>query len=249
MRTDSQTPGTGYHPEIESGFNGARQRSQGSGPRGLWPRPTGQLARLPRRRRPGMIALAVALVGIGILASTALYTATSARVPVLIATANIPSGSVITTSDVGIANVSVSAGVQIIPGMQLARVVGLIASTSLHPGMMLAASELTTARPPSPGQVLVPLPMKQSILPASGIGPGDHVVIEATPGAQGQAGSSMAAPALLEPVAGVVEATSLVPDADGYDVIDVLVASASGDALAAQASTGQIALIVTKRAP
>jgi hypothetical protein len=97
--------------------------------------------------------------------------------------------------------------------------------------------------------VLVPLPIKPSILPASGIGPGDHVVIEATPGAQGDSGSNSAASALASPVAGVVEAVNLAADADGYDVIDVLVAQSSGDAVAAQASTGQIALIITKRAP
>jgi hypothetical protein len=249
MKFNSHAVGTAYHPEIDPGFNDSRQRSPGFRSSGQRIRPGGQLTRLPRRRRPGMIALAVALTGVGILGSAALYTASSARVPVLVATANVPAGSAITAGDVGTANVSVGTGVQVIPSGQLAQVIGQIAGTSLHPGMMLTASELTTLRPPEQGQVLVPLPIKPSFLPASGIGTGDHVMIEATPGAQGQAGSSIAAPALPAPVAGVVEAVNLVPDADGYDVIDVLVAQASGDALAAQASTGQIALIVTKRAP
>jgi hypothetical protein len=248
MRSHGQADGAAYYPEIEPGFNGSRQRSSGTHSSGR-PRPTGQLIRLPRRRRPGMIALAVALVGVGILSSAALYMATSARVPVLVVTANIPAGSAIAAGDVATVSVSVGAGVQIIPAKQLEQVVGQIAGTSLHPGMMLTASELATLRPPAQGQDLVPLPIKPSILPASGLGAGDRVVIEATPGAQGQAGSSIAGPALPAPVAGVVEAVNLIPDADGYDVIDVLVAQTSGDALAAQASTGQIALIVTKRAP
>ncbi len=75
------------------------------------------------------------------------------------------------------------------------------------------------------------------------------MIIEATPGAQGQSGSSSAAPVLASPVTGVIEQVDLVPDTDGYDVVDVLVARANGDAVAAQASTGQIALIVTRRAP
>jgi hypothetical protein len=238
VRGNGPAAGTAYHPEIDPEFNGSRQRA--------WP--AGQLARLPRRRRPGMIALAVALVGVGILASAAVYAATSQRAPVVVVTAYVPAGGVITAGAVGTASVSVGPGVQVIPARQMSQVVGQIAGTTLHPGMLLAASELATSRPPVHGEVLVPLPIKPSILPASGIGTGDHVVIEATPGAQGEPGSS-SAPALASPVAGVIEAVNLVPDTDGYDVIDVLVAQASGDAVAAQASTGQIALIITKRAP
>ncbi|HUC56230.1 MAG TPA: SAF domain-containing protein [Streptosporangiaceae bacterium] len=238
MRNQGPLIGTSYHPEVDPDLNGSG---------GTWS--SGQLARLPRRRRPGMIALAVALVGLGILASAAIYSATNSRVPVLVATANVPAGAVITANAVGTASVSVGPGVRLIPASQLSQVVGQVAGTSLHPGMLLAASELTTLRPPGPGEELVPLPFKPSVLPASGIESGDHVQIEATPGDQGQSGSSTSTPALSSPVAGVVEAVNLVPDADGYDVVDVLVARASADSLAAQASTGQIALIVTKRAP
>lgn len=238
MSRGGPATGTAYHPEIEPEYNGSRRR----------PMTTGQLAKLPRRRRPGMIALAVALVGVGVLASVALYGATDQRVPVIVLTADVPAGSIITAADLGTVNVSVSAGVQVIPARQMSQVVGQVAGTTLHPGMLLAASELATVRPPAAGEVLVPLPIKPSFLPASGIGAGDHVLIEATPGAQGQSGSSNGAAPLATPVAGVVEAVNLVADADGFDVVDVLVARTSGDAVAAQASTGQIALIVTKRA-
>ena len=238
MRGQGPLIGTSYHPEIDPDLNGAGT---------TWA--PGQLARLPRRRRPGMIALALALVGLGVLASAAIYTATNSRVPVLVVTANVPAGAVIGSGAVGTANVSVGPGVQLIPASQLAQVIGQVAGTALHPGMLLAASELTRLRPPGPGEELVPLPLKPSILPASGIEAGDRVQIEATPGDQGQSGSSTATPSLTTPVAGVVEAVNLVPDTDGYDVVDVLVAQASADSLAAQASTGQIALIVTKRAP
>lgn len=231
--------GTAYHPEIDPEYNGSRRRQAA----------TGQLARLPRRRRPGMIALAVALVGLGVLASVAVYGATSLRVPVIVLTADVPVGTVITASDLGTADVSVGPDVQVIPARQMSQVVGQVAGTALHAGMLLTASELAAVRPPADGEVLVPLPIKPSFVPASGIGAGDRVLIEATPGAQGQSGSSNGAAALTTPVAGVVEAVNLSPDADGFDVIDVLVTRTSGDSVAAQASTGQIALIVTKRAP
>jgi hypothetical protein len=207
-----------------------------------------QLARLPRRRRPGMIALAVALVCAGILASTALFSATNHRVPVLVVTAAVPAGARIGAADIGVASILPGAGVDVIPAGQLRQVLGQVAGSALHPGMLLTVWELATAQPPGPGQVLVPLPMRPSLLPASGLGPGDRVLIVATPGAQGQAGNSAAAPAMASPVAGVVEAVSAGPDADGDQVVDVLVPAARGAALAEQASTGQISLIVTKRA-
>ena len=231
--------GTAFHPETDSVLNGAN-------------RPAGQpiaLARLPRRRRPGMIALAVALVGAGILASTAVYSATNHRVPVLVAQASVPAGALITASDVGTASVSAGPGVQVIPASQLKQLVGQVAGTALHPGMLLTAAELATQRPPAPGWVLVPLPVRPSGLPASGLQPGDHVLVVATPGAQGQSGSSNAAPALSSPVAGVVEAVNPSAGTDGFAVVDLLVPYKSGPGLAAQASTGQFALIVTRRSP
>ena len=229
--------GTAFRPEADSGFNGAT-RSAGQ--------PIA-LARLPRRRRPGMIALAVALVGAGILASTAVYSATNHRVPVLVAAADVPAGGLITRADLGTASVSVGSDVQVIPASQFRQVVGQVAGSALHPGMLLTAAELATQRPPAPGQVLVPLPVRPSALPASGLRPGDHVLVIPTPGAQGQSGSANAAPALSVPVAGIVEAVSTATNTDGFGVVDVLVPYKTGPNLAAQASTGQFALIVTRR--
>jgi hypothetical protein len=228
-----------YDPQADAAFNGAARRAD----------QTIALARLPRRRRPGMIALAVALVGAGILASAAVYSATNRTVPVLVAEANVPAGALIKVSDLGTASVSVGKGVQVIPASQVRQVVGQVAGTALHPGMLITAAELATSRPPGYGQVLVPLPVRPSALPASGLQAGDHVLVVATPGAQGQPGATIAAPALRVPVAGVVEAVSTAASTDGFGIVDVLVPARSGASLAAQASTGEFALIVTKRSP
>jgi hypothetical protein len=228
--------GTAYHPGADAPPNGA------AGRRG---QPVA-LARLPRRRRPGMIALAVAMIGAGILVSAAVYSATNHKVPVLVAQANVPAGALIGASDLGTAGVSAGPGVQFIPAAQLRQVIGQVAGTTLHPGMLLTAAELGATRPPGYGQVLVPLPVRPSALPASGLRPGDRLLVVATPGAQGQPGSG-SAPALSVPVAGVVEAVARA-GTDGLAVLDVLVPTKAGADLAAQASTGQFALVVTKRA-
>jgi hypothetical protein len=226
--------GTVFHPEPDPPRNGpVHPVSHGHG----------QLRGLPRKRRPGMIALAAALVGAGILASVALYNREDRQIPVLMVTTAVPVGSVITSADVGTTTVAAGPGVQTIPARQLSQVVGLVASTSLRPGTLLVPSELTSKLPPGPGQDLVPVALKPSGLPASGLAPGDQVLVVPTPGSSG----SGAAPVLTSPVAAVVEAVDPVPDQDGDDVVDLLVTSSNGPSVAEQAATGQIALVVTSR--
>jgi hypothetical protein len=226
--------GTAYHPETDLPPNGS----------GMTPRP-GQLRGLPRRRRPAMIALSVALVGAGVLVSAGLYQRASHQVPVVLVTAAVPAGTAITAADLSTTTVVAGPGMQVIPGRQLQQVIGEIAATALRPGTLLAASELTTAQPPVGGEVLVPVPVKPSELPASGLFPGDRVLAVATPGAAG--GNASAAPVLTRPVPGVVQKVRNIPDQDGLDVVDLLVPAGTGTAVAQQAATGEIALIVTRR--
>jgi SAF domain len=232
--------GTVYYPEPDVMPNGEAR-----------PARMGQLRSLPRRRRPGMIALAVALVGASILGSAALYQRQNHQVPVILVVAPVPVGSVITAADLGTTSVAAGPGIKVIPARQLTQVTGLVAATALRPGTLLAPSELTAALPPAGNQVLVPLGMKPSTLPASGLVPGDHVLVIATPaipgGGGGGGGSTATAPVLTRPVPGIVEAVTAAPDQEGFDVVDLLVSSAAGSDLVDQASTGEIALIVTKK--
>jgi hypothetical protein len=231
--------GTVYHPGPDGIPNSEPQ-----------PIGAGQLRSLPRRRRPGMIALAVALVGAGILASAALYQRENHQVPVIIVTARVPAGTVITQADLGTTSVAAGPGIQTVPAGQLRQVTGLVAATTLQPGSVLAPAELSTAQPPAAGQVLVPVPLRPSGMPASGLAPGDHVVVVPTNGsAGGTGGGSAGVAALTHPVAGVVQAVTTGPDQDGYDVVDLLVAATNGTALTKQAATGDIGVFVTKRAP
>jgi SAF domain len=228
--------GTVFHPEPEPPSNGPAPVAA-----------AGPLRGLPRRRRPGMIALAAALIGAGILASAALYQRENHQVPVVMVTAQVPVGSMITSSDLGTTTVAAGPGLQTIPARQISQVVGLVAATTLRPGTLLVPSEVTSKLPPGPGQDLVPVPIKPSGLPASGLAPGEQVLVVATPAASGSSGSG-AAPVLTSPVAAVVEAVNAVTDQDGFDVVDLLVAASNGPAVAQQAATGQIALVITSRA-
>jgi hypothetical protein len=238
----SQPPavGTAYFPEPDIAPNGSGPAS----PAGAAP---GRLRGLPRRRRPAMIALAVAMAGAGVVVSAAVYQQADHQVAVVIVTQPVPAGAVIRAGDLGTTRLSVGGGIRVIPASQLGQVAGEIAAVALRPATLLAPSELTTAQPPAAGQELVPASLKSSELPASGLFPGDHVLVVATPGDQGQAGVSTGPASLSSPVPAVVEAVSAVPDSAGLDVVDLLVSDASAAAVADQVSTGQFALIVTKR--
>jgi SAF domain len=225
--------GTVFHPEpdpLPPGNGGAVR--------------PGPLRPLPRRRRPGMIALAVALIGVGILGGAALFQRVNHQVPVLLVSRAVPAGTTVTAADLTTTSVVLGAGVKAIPAGQEHQVVGLVAATGLRPGTLLAASELTATRPPSRSQELVPVALKPSQLPASGLAPGDQVIVISAP-----PGSSNAAPVPGPSIPGVVEAVSARPDPDGMDVVDLLVAAGQGTDLAREVAAGGIALVVTSRSP
>ena len=194
-----------------------------------------------------MIALAVAMVGAGVVVSAAAYQRADHQVAVVMVTRPVPAGAVVTAADLATTSVTVSPGIRVVPATQIGQVSGEIAAVALRPSTLLAPSELTTAQPPAPGQELVPAAAKPYALPASGLVPGDHVLVIATPGDQGPASSPAGSPSLSTPVPAVVEAVNAVPDQDGFDIVDLLVGDASAVAVADQVSTGQFALIVTRR--
>ena len=89
--------GTVFHPEpdpVPAGNGG--------------PVRVGQLRPLPRRRRPAMVALGVALIGAGILGGAALFQHVNHQVPVLVVSTAVPAGTVVTAAD--LTTVTVAAG-------------------------------------------------------------------------------------------------------------------------------------------
>ena len=240
MSSHPPAVGTAFFPERDVAPNGT---SSGAAP-GKAPE---RLRGLPRRRRPAMIALAVAMAGAGVLVSAAIYQKADHQVSVVMVTRPVPAGAVITAADLGTASITVGSSVHVVPAAQLGQEDGQIAAATLQPGTLLAPSDVTTAQPPAAGQALVPASVKPTLLPASGLPPGSQVLVVPTPGDQGQSGSGAGAAALTAPVPAVVEAVSAAPDSDGLDVVDLLVRAASAAAVAEQVSTGQFALVVTKR--
>lgn len=227
--------GTVFHPEpdpVPSGNGG--------------PVRIGQLRPLPRRRRPAMVALGVALVGAGVLGGAALYQKVNHQVPVLVVSTPVAAGSMVTSADLSTVTVAAGSGVQMVPARQESQVIGLVAATNLTQGSLLTASDLTRSLPPGPGQVLVPVALKPSQLPASGLGAGDHVVVVWAPTGSSNSAASVSAPRNYD---AVVEDVTGGPDQDGLDVVDLLVPVANGPGLAKEAASGDIVLTVLSRKP
>jgi hypothetical protein len=240
--SDTHRPavGTAFFPELDVVSGSART---GSTPG----EPAGRLRNLPRRRRPTMIALAVAMAGTGVVISAAIYHQADHQIPVVMVTRAVPAGAVISVSDLGSASVSLGSGIAVIPASQLRRIAGEVAAVALQPATLLSPSELTSSRPPAPGVELVPAAVRPADLPATGLAAGDRVLVVPTPAVQGQPGTAGGTESLAGPVPAVIEAVTSVPDAEGFDVVDVLVSDADAVAVASLVSTGQFALVVTRR--
>jgi len=232
--------GTAFFPELDV-VSGSAHPSSTPGAR------AGRLSNLPRRRRPAMIALAVAMAATGVVVSAAVYQRADHQVPVVTVTRPVPAGAVISVSDLGSTRVSLGGGIAVIPASELRQVAGQVAAVPLEPATLLSRSELTSSRPPAPGVDLVAAAIRPADLPASGLAAGDRVLVVPTPGVQGQPGTSGPAESLAGPVPAVIEAVTSAPDSEGFDVVDVLVSDANAVAVASQVSTGQFALIITRR--
>jgi hypothetical protein len=220
---------TSRHPGVLSFRPALPGRAGSDGKAGPGP---GPLAPVPRHRRRSMLALGVVLAGLGALAGAWVFTSFSHRVSVLEVTRNIAPGMQITAADLAPVTISAGGGAKSIPARQEGQVTGLTAAVGLRAGTLLV---------PAAGQQLVPVALKSDQLPASGLTPGEQVLVVPTPGAAGQQASAQSvlaqpAPATVYRVAG--------PDQNGNVVVDLLVTAGQGPPVAKQASTGQIALVV-----
>ncbi len=223
-----------------------RRAAGPAGPDGSRPRAPSPAAPgpVPRQRRRSVLALGVVLAGLGALAGAWAFGSFSHRADVLAAVRDIPAGTRVTAADLVPVPVSAGSGIKVIPARQESQAVGEIAAVSLRAGTLLVPADLTATTVPGPGQQLVPVALRASQLPASGLAPGDEVLVVATPGAAGQAASGSGQAALAQDVPATVYQVS-APDTSGDVVVDLLVAAGQGPAVAQQDSTGQIALIVT----
>ena len=193
------------------------------------------------RRRPGLLAAGLMLAALGGLVSVWLVNSAGHRVPVLVVARPVSAGTTLTDADLARTDVSVDADVRTVPADEASQVVGRVAASDLAPGQLLDPASLADAGPPGPGQVLVVLSLPAARMPASGLHPGDRLLVVDTPPTD--AGPPMTPPATIP--ATVVRVGA--PDLNGVTAVDVSAAAGDGPSLAARSATGRIAVIVQPR--
>lgn len=208
-----------------------------------------------RRRRPGLVALSVALIAAGGLSGAVLYSSSGHRTAVVVVARDVPVGSRITEADLSTASIALDPAVQSVKASRTGALVGQRAATDLKAGSLLAPSQVTTQSLIGPGEQLVGVSVKPSQLPATPLVPGEKVLIVSTPdsdagavrpdnGSTDAAASSGRSPVTLP---AKVVAVGRPAAATNAVVVDVAVPATDGPALAARAATGNVALVVVAR--
>ncbi|RPF19488.1 hypothetical protein EDD34_0036 [Myceligenerans xiligouense] len=191
------------------------------------------------RRRPAVIALGLALVALGILASVYLTTTLGQTHKVLAVTSNVARGDMITPSD--LAPVDLPTGPTLLDPVDaslLEEVVDQFATVDLPAGSLLTADSYAASLQPGEGRSIVGIALNPNQMPATSLAAGDQVRIIETPVSGGDAPveDPFAIPAAIVTVK---EAT--VGD---QTVVDVDVARNQAAALAARAASGRVALVL-----
>lgn len=224
--------------------SGREEVTEGNGwvPSPLAQAPTLQPPR--RRRRPALLALAVAMVVLGALGAAYLATTLGQTTAVIAVARPVPWGQTITAEDLAEARVSADPALTPIPYADRDEVVGRMAATDLLPGTLLAREAITEQRFPPSGQQLVGVGVSAVQLPVTPLRAGDDVLLIPLTSGGPPAPSTVTSSTAALPT---VQATVLragEPGTDGLRVVDVLVDAADGPDVAARAAAGLIAIVV-----
>ncbi|MFF1400691.1 SAF domain-containing protein [Streptomyces sp. NPDC058287] len=195
-----------------------------------------------RRRRPGMLAVAVACIAACAVGNYWYWTQNGQRQPVLELARDVPAGSVIKDRDLREASVALDPSMKVIGIQQRDDVVGMRALSTLPSGALLHPRQVTRKTLVNAGEQLVGIALKPGQLPDSALRPGDTVqVVFTSEDPSADATKNAAGPASVQ--ARVVR-VGAARESTGERVVDVAVDKAQGPKLAAQAAGGDVALAV-----
>ncbi|TQN44092.1 SAF domain-containing protein [Blastococcus colisei] len=192
-----------------------------------------------RRRRPALLALAVAMVVLGALGASFVATSLGQTTSVVALTRAVPWGQKVTDADLVEARIAADPALSPIPYADRDEVIGMIAATDLTAGSLLTREALTDERFPPPGQHLVGVAVTTAQVPATPLRSGDEVLLVPM-ATEGMAPAGAPTPG---PVQATVANTGPV-GVDGLRVVDVLVDDVDGADVAARAAAGLVVIVV-----
>ncbi|MGW5657249.1 SAF domain-containing protein [Streptomyces humi] len=196
-----------------------------------------------RRRRPGVIALSLALIAAGGAGVAVLLLQVGNRADVVTVIRDVQVGQVLTEDDLGRASVALDPAVKAVRADNVKSVVGKRAAVELKPGSLLAPSQVTKDSLVKTGEQLVPIGLEPKEIPATALVPGQKVQLVHVP-AQGTTDTSPSTSAAPRTIDGrVVKASGAAPGT-GIVVVDVATAAAEGPTAAAWESAGTLRLVL-----
>ncbi len=211
--------------------NGTKALS-GAGPAGARGRPAA------RRRQLPFVVVGVMLVIGGALAFADASLHLGSREEVLVVSEPLAAGQVITASDLETVRVSTGTGLQVVPAVEEASVVGAPVAVPLVAGSLLTRAEVGSTAPVASGSDVVAVGLKAGQYPPD-LAPGDRVqVVPVTSPSSSSltpAGSPVSATVLAVDVASV--------ESDSPTVFSLQVSRRDADEVAALAAANEASLI------
>jgi hypothetical protein len=203
-----------------------------------------RLPQPPRRRRPGLAALAVMLVVGCSAVSASLVFASGDTTAVLTVVRAVPAGQALAAADLGTAEISGS-GLTAVAATARDSVLGLTAAVDLVPGSLLIDDMLTREPVPGPGQAVVGLSLKPGLLPEAELRAGTAVMLVRLPAPAGTPSSADAdrvGSEVLIPRARVLSETS--DPTTGGRLVSLLVERSIAAEVSRAAAAGTVSLVV-----
>ncbi|RPF30285.1 SAF domain-containing protein [Streptomyces sp. TLI_185] len=196
-----------------------------------------------RRRRPGVIALSLALIAAGGAGVAVLLLQVGNRTDVVTVVRDVQVGQVLAEDDLGKASVALGPPVKAVRAENLKSVVGKRAAVELKPGSLLAPSQVTKDNLVKAGEQLVPIGLEPKQIPATALVPGQKVELVHVP-AQGTTDAGKTSDAAPQTIDGrVVKASGAAPGT-GIVVVDVATSAADGALAAAWEAAGTLRLVL-----
>ena len=200
------------------------------------------------RRRPGVLVTGIAIAAVGGLAAFWAVGLVQDRTPVLVVARSVEAGATVSSADLAEADVAVPAGVSAVPASERGALVGKVARAPLSVGAVLAPGAIGDPVPPAARQSLVVLALPATRMPASGLHPGQHLLLVSTVETATASGSDAADPAAATggSVATADAVVVRVGDLDpgGTTPVDVSVHDIDGPLWAGLAAAGRVAVLV-----
>lgn len=196
-----------------------------------------------RRRRPGVIALSLALIAAGGAGVAVLLLQVGHRTDVVTVVRDVQVGQVLTERDLGKASVALDPAVKAVRSDELKSVVGERAAVELRPGSLLAPSQVTKDSLVKAGEQLVPIGLEPKQIPATALVPGQKVQLVHVP-AQGTTDTGRTSDTASQTIDGrVVKASGAAPGT-GIVVVDVATTATDGPTAAAWEAAGTLRLVL-----